>query len=227
MHRRVAVSLIAMVSVCALAQAAGTADNAQRAAASHGLTLTLTRDQTTESLETATPKNCLKDHPMRACIPLRYSLKNEGKESIIRWYSSCMDDFRSFEVQKADGSWEELNREFPICTRNVLEVQTLAPGDSISGTFRLADSYLGLDTSFPPDDGLLHMNRGYLLLAGPGTRTIRVRWSLQACVASDKLQPGVAPEPFSASRFCVGGVPPDTSQPWVILSNELELEADH
>ena len=213
----------------AFAQMASPPPAAKLTGPASGLVLTLSRVDSSANSDSATLQVCLKNHPALACIPLRYTMKNEGKKTILHWYSSCAGDEPGFEVRKDDGSWAQLVRntgEVPLCSRNMLEVQALRPGQSVIGTVRLGDAALNLDTAFPPDDGFIHTNKGYLLLAGPGPRTIRARWALLGCVASDALKPGDTLNPFAPGAQCLDGTSPDPLQPWLLQSNELRLETE-
>ena len=153
-------------------------------------------------------------------------MKNEGKETILRWFSSCSaNDIPGIALLMPNGDWEGFPHQMTLCGRNVLEVRSLEPGESYVLHFRLADPLLQLDTSFPPDDGRIHMYDRYRrLLEGPGPRMIRAQWNIDGCIASEKFKHDMNLEPFAAVALCHGGAKPN-SQFIALQSNELTLRS--
>jgi hypothetical protein len=194
------------------------------APADHGLSLILSQSQTSEPSDSGALKTCLADHPPLACVLLTITVENKGRETVLRWTTSCGAD-ASIDLKNSDGSWEAPSNysDLPICSRNVLNVQKLSPGESYVKHIRLADFY-STSTAFPPpDDEFLHPHhQGFEFLMAPGPHIIRARWSIDGCVASGKLEPGGVLEPFSARSLCVAGGEP--KQLFIVLqSNELNL----
>ena len=186
-------------------------DSQKQTLADHGLSLVLSQDQTPERPDSPALKSCLVNHPPLACAPLTLELKNEGKETLLTWSSSCGDTSIGFDLMKPDGTWGPIpSPPFLVCSSNVLTVRRVPPGKSYTLHVRLADPNLTLDTAFPkpgPGDGPLHEHpeKGYVRISGPGPYTIRARWDINGCAASDKLKPESALNPFSVQSLCVNG----------------------
>jgi hypothetical protein len=193
------------------------------APADHGLSLILSQSQTSEPSDSGALKTCLADHPPLACVLLTITVENKGRETVLRWTTSCGAD-ASFDLKKSDDSWAASTySDLPICSRNVLNVQRLSPGKSYVEHIRLADSYYTSTAFPPPDDKFLHPHhQGFEFLMAPGPHIIRARWYVDGCIASGKREPGDALEPFSARSLCVAGSEP--KQLFIVLqSNELNL----
>jgi hypothetical protein len=195
------------------------------APADHGLLLLLSQAQTPEPSDSSALKTCLNNHPPLACVLLTITVENARTETILRWSMSCGAGGVGFDLKKFDGSWEPFANggDLPICTRNVLDVQRLSPGESYVQHIRLADPFY-TDTAFPPpDEGLIHpRHQGYAFLTAPGPHIIRARWYVDGCVASEKLKAGGLLEPFTARSMCVPGT--EVKQQFIVLrSNELNL----
>lgn len=184
----------------------------QASAADPSLLLTLSQEQNPEPRgDSMDQKNCL-DHYLRlACVLLTLTLKNTGTVTILSFSTSC-DKRVWFDLMKSDGSWEPfpvsdnfLDR--PVCSRNVLIVQILSPGDTEVWHIRLADLGMKLDA-----------------LASSGSHTIRARSTISGCVVSDKAKPEKPLNPLTAHSMCVAG---KIVQQFAILhSTSLDLTAD-
>lgn len=196
----------------------------------HGLLLILSQDATPEPSDSSELRTCLARHLPLACVLLTITIKNDGAETVLAWWSTCGDTGMAFDLQKSDGSWEPFppaplsDRDIPLCSRNFTYVQKASPGESHVEQIRLADVFLYLDTALPPlDDGLIHPRHpgsAFLMAAGP--HTIRLRWHVVGCIASGKLKPGDVPNAFTAQSLCVAGT--EVNPRFVALqSNELNL----
>ncbi len=186
------------------------------------LVLRLVRNQD-EPNDSDAKKACLAEHPPISCDLLTVTLKNEGTKMILSWHTSC-DEGIDFDIVSEDGDWEQFPRGgIMICSRNVLFVRKLLPGESYVRHLRLADPSLGLNTSAPPsdDDGFIHARgRGYTLLKGHEPLTIRARWRANACIASDAIKPDSDLNPFAGGALCAGGKEPHSV---VLTSEALQL----
>jgi hypothetical protein len=202
---------------------------AEQPSANHGLLLTLSRDPTFESEDSDARRDCLGHYPGAACVVLIISLKNEGKETILSFSSSCGEQWRVwFDLLNADGSWQPFPkskdfRDLPVCTRNVAIARVLSPGESEVRHMRLADDpALRLDSAVRSGGERAPVNSGYNFLVGPGPRTIRAHWAINACIASDKVKPGTDINPLGAGSLCSPGTKPE--EHFVDLqSNQLDL----
>jgi hypothetical protein len=192
-------------------------------ATDRGLVMTLAEDLS-EPPDSPDLKACMAGHPPLACVMLTITIRNEGVDTILTWTASCGNGGLGFELQESDGSWEPFPLSYadlPICSRNVLEVQKLAPGESRVLRIRLADSSLSLDTAFDPPDGRMHPHHpGRAFLVAPGRHTIRAVRNLAGCVASSRLKAGDALNSFDAQSLCVTGV---LQQFLSLQSNELNV----
>jgi hypothetical protein len=214
------------LSLVAVSVAAGTVAFAQNDVrnpdpADHGLLLILSQDKALEPSESTAHKTCLSNHPPLACALLTITVKNEGTETVLRWSMSCGDLGIGFDLKKSDGGWEPftMGGDLPICSRNMLEVRKLSPGDSYVQHIRLADRFYTGTAFPPPDDGLIHPHhQGYEFLTAPGPHTIRARWYVDGCVASDKLTPGGVLEAFAARSLCVAGT--EVKQQFIVLQSD-------
>lgn len=225
MRSMLVIVLTLVLSVCSLAQVLKSTPDAQKTLATRGLVLTLTRDQTTESSDSPALKSCLEHHPSLACIPLAVALKNEGEQTVLLLFSSCDGGVPGIEIQMPNGDWEAFPHEPIVCTRNVLVLRSLAHGESYVLHFRLGDPLMSLDTTFPPDDGLIHLHDQYRsLLGGTGPRAIRAYWNFDGCIASEKFKSDVGVDPY-APGLCSEGTDP-IPQFAVVRSNELILRID-
>ena len=223
---------LALVAVSVIMGALGVAQNNDLSSSisenptpvDHGLLLILSASQTSEPSDSGGLKTCLTDHPQLACVLLTIAVENKGKETILRWTSSCGAD-ASFDLKKPDGDWEPFSKNYdlPMCARNVLSVQRLSPGDRYVEQIRIADAS-PTSTAFPPpdDDFIYPRHDGFDFLTAPGPHIIRARWYIDGCVASDKLKPGDILEPFSARSSCVSGTQPKHLSIF-LQSNELNL----
>ena len=206
-----------MVAVSLAQDEASSSVSFQGAApADHSLKLVLSQDQTPESQDSSALKTCQAHHPPPACVLLTLVLKNEGRETILSWWSTCGVISIGFDLLKTDGKWEPFPIAHWTCASTVAGVESLPPGKDYVVHLRLADQlpFLEMDTS-----------RVDALLSGLGEYTIRARWEVWGCVASDKLKPGSSLELFTASSLCVDGTEP--KQRFVVLqSNPLKLPAN-
>jgi hypothetical protein len=192
--------------------------------ADHGLILILTKEQTSELPDSSDLKACLVSYPPTACALLTLELKNRGKETILLWSSTCGDPLIGFDLRRPDGSWEPFPTEPWTCASTFVGVESLRPGKSFVLQLRLTDPVLELDTSAsPPHDGVVHASKAYALIAGTGPYTIRARWDIWGCAASDKLN-GDNFNLFTAPSLCVNGTASKRDFA-LVLSNELELKA--
>jgi hypothetical protein len=216
------VTISLLISAVAFAQSGipSSQDSQNHASGDHGLILVLTQDQIPEPSDSSGFKSCLAHHPPLACVLLTLVLKNEGKETVLHWSSTCGGAGIGFDLRKPDGNWEPFPTDEPsACSATVLVVESLLPGKSSVVHFRLAD--LELDTAFPSDDGTLHPHKGFALITGPGQYTIRANWSIWGCSTSEKLEGG-ALYPTTAVSMCAHGTKPE--QGFALLrSNELSV----
>jgi hypothetical protein len=194
--------------------------------ADHGLVLILAQDVTSHATPEAPDsddlKACLANHPPLACLPISLTIQNQGKDTILSWSSSCGHRYIGFEALTADGAWEAIPKgDVLVCSQNILALQIIAPGESAVLRFRLADAWLELDTTLPPEDEQLHSNRGFVLLDSTSPHTIRAKWNIHGCIASDKLNPGSHPEAAHAFRLCETQSSPQFA---ALQSNALKLE---
>lgn len=196
----------------------------------HGLLLILSHNAIPEPSDSRGLKTCLAKHLSLACVLLTVKIKNEGTETVLTSWSTCGDQGMAFDLQKSDGGWEPFppvplnERDLPFCTRNFMYVQKLSHGESHVEQIRLADPFLYLDTAWPPlEDGLIHATHpgsAFLMAAGP--HTIRVRWHVVGCAASDKLKPGEVLNALTGQAPCASGT--EMNPRFVVLqSNELNL----
>jgi hypothetical protein len=204
----------------------------------HGLSVILSEDAPPEPSDSAQLKNCVARHHPLACVLLKLTVKNEGSETVLTWWSTCGEPGIDFDLQKSDGSWvpfppapidyhdSDLSG-LPICSRSFGYVQRLFPGESHVEQITLADLFLRLDTTDlpPPDDGFIHPHHpGVAFLSAPGPHTIRVRLRVVGCVRSRKLTPSDPPNEFNARSQCAAGT--DVDQRFAVLqSNEMILSA--
>ncbi len=225
-----------IVAVSVSAQVSGS--HQRTLSSTHGLKLILQRDPLPNALGKNTSpqdpeRECLANHPLLACTPLAIVLKNEGTDTILRWFSSCPSngvDVR-IEIQNGDRGWQIFPQgELIVCSRNVLGVQSIAPGKSYEYRLRLADPGLQLDTELPNalndyhQSLLTNTRRGYALLTGQGSPVIRAVWKITGCIAA-QTQRGSAQEldPFVTQSLCVESN--QQEQGFILLqSNELKLE---
>jgi hypothetical protein len=216
----ISVTISSLISAVAFAQSGvpSSHDSQNHASGDHGLILVLTQDQPPESSDSGGLKSCLVHHPPLACVMLTLVLKNEGKETVLQWSSTCGGAGIGFDLRKPDGNWEPFPTDEPsVCSANVLGVESLLPGKSSIVHLRLAD--LELDTAFPSDDGPLHPHKGFALITGPGQYTIRANWSIRGCSTSDKLEGG-ALDPTTAVSICAHGTEQDFAH---LRSKELSV----
>ena len=186
----------------------------------HGLVLRLALVTPPEAPDSAQLRGCLAHSPKAACVPMVATVTNQGTQTILEWSMSCSSP-AGIEIKLPEGNWEPFPQgELPICTRNVLEVKALAPGESAVMRFRMAD--LSLDTEFPPDDAFIHLNKGYKLLAGTDPVVIRAVVHVAGCVSTKDVHEKDSLDAFSARSLCLGGAQPD-EQFVVIRSNPLQL----
>ena len=197
----------------------------------HGLVLVLSRNETPEPPDSFALKTCLANHPALACVPLSLTIKNEGTETILRFFLSCSDRSIGFDLLMPDGNWEpfpsSIGSTYP--GRNIFMAEGFRPGESYVLHLRLTDPSLWLDTAFPsrdPDGGLPHkrQEKGYALLEGLGSHTIRAHRYIEGCTASAKLRPGSDLNPLAYKSLCVGGSA--SKLRFVLQSNELSLETE-
>jgi hypothetical protein len=191
------------------------------AGSNHGLRLILKQEAFQHPLQ-----SCLDRYPPIACIPFRMVLKNEGNETILRWFSSCPSGFMdaSVEIQHPDGTWDLFpHDELIVCSSNVLGVAVIAPGESFEWHLSLADPSLQLDTELPSaaDKRQISTKKGYALVTGQGQVTVRANWSFTGCVAAHKDVTRTL-GPFDGRAQCNGGKQPQPN--FVVLqSNEIRL----
>jgi hypothetical protein len=190
----------------------------------------LTLGRAPETPDSTEEKACLFRHPPLACVLLTVTLKNSGtKPVVLDWSEGCGDNGLSFDMQISDGSWKPFPRDYDqlsICTRNTLGTKRLSPGDSYEEHVRLGQANLHLDSSYPPllDEQPIHAPHrsyaGYEFLTTPGPRTVRARWSVNGCVATDKPRPGTRRNPFFAEEYCEPGTHAKRD---ALQSNELAV----
>ena len=203
-----------------------------------GLLVILSADSAPEPSDSGQLKNCVARHHPLACVLLTLTLKNEGRETVLTWWSTCGEPGMDFDLQKSDGSWEPFPpapidyrdshlSDIPICFRSFTYIQKLFPGESHVEQIRLADLFLHLDTTDlpPPDDGFIHPHHpGVAFLSTPGLHTIRVRLRVVGCVRSLKLSPSDPLNEFNARSQCAAGTDVDPRFA-VLQSNEMNLPA--
>jgi hypothetical protein len=174
----------------------------------HGLRLLLKQDSLHKAQNgTSEPvhsKGCFERNPTIDCVPIVVTLKNEGDETILRWFSTCPGGVldASFEIQNPDGTWQSfIPGDFFHCTSNGIAVQRIAPGESYEWKLKLSDLKLPF--------------------AAGQSRTARVRWALTGCVAAQRDIP--QEDLFVDTAHCFGDKEPQHT--FVSLeSNEFRLE---
>jgi hypothetical protein len=230
------IAALIVVRTFSYAQADATASSTQQrpASSNHDLVLILSQDAKAEPPNSDQLKNCLARNVPLACILLTFTVKNEGAQNLLIFWSTCGYGYIAFDLQKSDGTWELFalpppeTEDIPLCTRSFPYVQKLAPGESHVEQTWLANSFLHMDTALrPPDDGRIHPHHpGSAFLTAPMPHKIRLHWNVTACVVSSKLKPGDIPDAFTAQSFCEssGG---EKGQQFVVplQSNELDLPA--
>jgi hypothetical protein len=187
--------LLSVLTACLLLTTAGNAQQRSEPTTSqtstHGLRLLLKQEsQYQKSDGSAVPREqvdaCSKLHPLFACIPIRVTLKNEGDEIILRWFTTCPGGIldASFEVQNPDGRWESFRPgDLYNCASNGVVVQRIGPGESYEWTMKLAD--LGVPT------------------AEKESRHFRMHWELTGCITTRKdVLTGT--DPILARSQCLG-----------------------
>jgi hypothetical protein len=206
----VAMSVLTAVLSSAQTDTSLSHDVKKQDSADHGLVLTLSQDQTPEPPDSTDLKTCLATHPPAACALLTLTLKNEGKETILSWYSTCDDRSIGFALLTQDGTWKPLPKEMWVCGSTMLWAQSLPPGKSDVVHIRLAERSLQISSN------------GYALLAGPGPFTIRASWTIRGCVASGDLKADSTPDLSTAK--CAQGTAMKQSFA-AALSNKLTMMA--
>lgn len=126
----------------------------------HGLVLVLSRNETPEPPDSFALKTCLANHPALACVPLSLTIKNEGTETILRFFLSCSDRSIGFDLLMPDGNWEPFPSSIrstypgqgntftlmmPDCGRNIFMAEGFRPGESYVLHLRLTDPSLWLE----------------------------------------------------------------------------------
>lgn len=187
--------------------------------AATSLVLSLAQDSAFNS-QSAEFQSCLQKFPKVACTPLVATLKNEGKQTIVRFFTSCPGDFPGVRLKMPNGHWGSIPAELQICNRNMLEMQRLDPGQTYAVRFRLADPVLAYNLEYPPDDGLVHAGDQYIDLLREGAE-IQAQWSISGCVASKNLKwQGIVGQLAGMKEPCSGGKNPQRFTK-VIYSNDL------
>lgn len=199
-------------------------------AVAHGLVLTIGLDQTPQPKDSGALRDCLGLYPPLVCERLTVLLKNEGKETILSFSTSCGHDAVQFKFLKPGGGWESFpmwQNGLPLCGRNVAILKIYRPGESEVRHMKLADdSSLDLDMIPRPDDKISRIRTGYDFLLAPGAHTIRAHWAIYGCASSHKLKPDADISYFTAGSLCAA----DTKSTTMLFarpqSNELQLSPD-
>ena len=67
-----------------------------------GLSVILSEDAPPEPSDSTELKNCVARHPPLACVLLTVTVKNEGRETVLTWWSTCGEPDMDFDLQKSD-----------------------------------------------------------------------------------------------------------------------------
>ena len=219
----------------AFAQSSSHAPQATGSRSTHGLVLSLSRDERPEPPNSGDLNTCLAHNPPLACVPLVFTLKNEGKEAILSYSATCGWTPFTVDLKKQDGSWEPFPRQREatgiVCESTVAGYSVIWPGRSYTFRARLADPLLGLDTALPgtppyapSEPSLRGGTKGYSFLMGTDPHiVIRAHRSVGGCIASDQVAEGetfdvgdpLLPSKCSSSEWL--------SQPVNLQSNDLQL----
>ena len=176
----------------------------------HGLTLTIkesspSKDSDENTSQRSHFKSCLDRHPSFACKPLIVTLKNEGDETILRWFTTCPGGIldASFDLWSATGGWHSFRPGDSFsCTANVTAVQWIGPGESYEWRSTLADLNLQFDARV--------------------AYAFRMRWDIAGCIAAQRDSPR---DDDPARVQCLGDRRPEPR--FVSLqSNEIWLVSD-
>jgi hypothetical protein len=178
----------------------------------HDLVLTLSQDQSEPANSTAL-KDCLVSHPSAACALLTLTLKNEGKETLLSWFSTCNDVSIRFALLEQDDKWKPLPTDvWGVCVSDMLGEHSLPPGKNTVVHLRLSERSLQISSD------------GYALLASPLPLTIRASWTIWGCAARGQITADATSDPVVARRLCAPGTVPKQAFA-VALSNILTIKA--
>jgi len=175
-------------------------------ASDHGLVLLLSENPTLEPSDFSQLKTCLSKNLPLACTLLVVTVKNEGRDTLLTWWSTREHGYMSFDLQKSDGTWEPFpldNGYLPLSSRSFTYVEKLAPGTTHVERMRLADPDLGIDTALPLDDGRIHTRPpDSEVFTSTRPHKIRLHWNVATCIASRRLRADEVPDAFMAQSFC-------------------------
>jgi hypothetical protein len=174
----------------------------------HGIVLILSRDPATEAPDSGPLKACLAHNAPADCVPLIVVLKNEGKETLLRYSATC--------------AWMPFKFDFKMLNANWAPIPPRVKDQQI-----VCESTVGGYSGFPP--GCAHTSKlrladlGYAL-PETGSHTIRASTEIGGCVASERVDEHEFLENLMASIKCVGSEWPKQAL-GEVQSNELEISA--
>jgi len=198
---------MALIAAPLVGDLLGQSPQPEVARSTHGLVLVLSQDQTQEPSDSPQLEACLAHNSPANCARLIVTLKNQGKETLLRYWATCAWTPFGFEIKMSNGNWlpipPRVKNQQIVCESNVAGYSGFPPGSTYTSKLRLADL-------------------GYVLPeAGP--HTIRASTGIGGCVASERVEENeILDISLMTSIKCLGGEWP--KQPLgEIKSNELEM----